>query len=96
MNKFPYLKYSILFTILFLLSSCKKNYITYYNKVNEIDSTYRLANNPKLAIKQYRELFKEYDPKNQERIEEYANYILLSDRYNEDFGGKKVFINSSL
>lgn len=89
MNKFPYLKYSILFTILFLFSSCKKNYITYYNKVNEIDSTYRLANNPKLAIKEYRELFKEYDPKNQERIEEYANYILLSDRYNEDFGGKK-------
>lgn len=74
---------------IFSLSSCKKDYITYYNKVNKIDSTYRLANNPKQAIKEYRELFKEYDPKNQDRIEEYATYITLSDQYKEDFGGKE-------
>lgn len=80
---------SILVISLFVLSSCKKNYIIYYNKVNEIDSIYRMANNPKLAIKEYRELFKEYAPKNQERIEEYSNYIILADQYKEDFGGKK-------
>lgn len=74
---------------IFSLSSCKKDYITYYNKVNKIDSTYRLANNPKQAIKEYRELFKEYDPKNQDRIEEYATYITLADQYKEDFGGKE-------
>lgn len=80
---------SILVMSLFVLSSCKKNYIIYYNKVNEIDSIYRLDNNPRLAIKEYRELFKEYAPKNQERIEEYSNYITLADQYKEDFGGKK-------
>lgn len=80
---------SILVMSLFVLSSCKKNYIVYYNRVNEIDSIYRLANNPRLAIKEYRELFKEYAPKNQERIEEYSNYIMLADQYKEDFGGKK-------
>ncbi|MDM1557391.1 hypothetical protein HX126_22840 [Chryseobacterium indologenes] len=71
------------------LISCKKNYITYYNKVNEVDSIYRIANNPQLAVKKYQEIFKEYDPKNQDRIEEYATYITLADQYHEDFGGKK-------
>lgn len=74
---------------LYILSSCKKDYIIYYNKVNEIDSIYRMANNPKLAIEKYRDLFKDYAPKNQERIEEYATYIALSDKYKEDFGGKE-------
>lgn len=80
---------SILVLSLFVLFSCKKNYIVYYNRVNEIDSIYRLANNPNLAVKEYRELFKEYDPKNQEWIEEYSTYISLADKYEEDFGGKK-------
>lgn len=71
------------------LTSCKKNYITYYNKVNEADSIYRIANNPKLAVKEYRKIFEEYTPKNQDRIEEYATYITLADQYHEDFGGKK-------
>ncbi|MFP8896168.1 hypothetical protein [Chryseobacterium sp. EZn1] len=71
------------------LTSCKKNYITYYNKVNEADSIYRMANNPKLAVKEYRKIFEEYTPKNQDRIEEYATYITLADQYHEDFGGKK-------
>ncbi len=83
------IQYSISIVSLLLLSSCKKNYITYYNKVNDIDSIYRLANDPKLAIKEYRALFKEYDPKNQERIEEYSTYITLADQYHEDFGGKE-------
>lgn len=89
MKILPSIKYSISIVPLLLLSSCKKNYITYYNKVSEIDSIYRLANDPKLAIKEYRELFKEYDPKNQERIEEYSTYITLADQYHEDFGGKE-------
>ena len=84
------------FLILILLSliiiSCntrEKNYITYYNKVNEIDSIYRIAQRPKLAIKKFRKLFKEFPPKNQERIEEFKNYIYLSDKYQKNFGGKK-------
>lgn len=89
MKKSSLLKYSSSFIVLLFLTSCKKNYITYYNKVNEADSIYRLANNPQLAVKQYREIFKEYDPKNQDRIEEYATYITLADQYNEDFGGKE-------
>jgi hypothetical protein len=83
------IKYIISISILLILSSCKKNYIIYYNRVNDIDSIYRLGNNPQLAIKKYRELFREYDPKNQERIEEYATYITLADQYHEDFGGKE-------
>lgn len=85
------------FLILILLSliiiSCntrEKNYIIYYNKVNEIDSIYRIAQRPKLAIKKFRKLFKEFPPKNQERIEEFENYIYLSDKYQENFGGKKI------
>lgn len=89
MKSSPVIQYSICLVLLLLSTSCKKNYIIYYNKVNEIDSIYRLANNPKLAIKEYRNLFKEYSPKNQERIEEYSTYIRLADQYNEDFGGKQ-------
>lgn len=81
---------SIIFsTILLSLFSCKKNYIIYYNKINEIDSTYRLTNNPSKAIKQYQEIFKQYPPKNQERIEEFATYIKLADAHQQDFGGQK-------
>ena len=77
--------------ILFLfLCGCKnRNYILYYNKVNEIDSIYRIANQPEEAIKQYRKLFRKYNPKNQDRIEEYETYIKLSDHYQKNFGGKK-------
>jgi len=89
MKKQSAISYSILFIALLSLASCRKNYIIYYNKVNEIDSIYRFTNNPKLAIKEYRKLFKEYTPKNQDRIEEYATYITLADKYNEDFGGKR-------
>ncbi|QXU51697.1 hypothetical protein KYG33_19415 [Chryseobacterium sp. D764] len=72
--------------------SCKSknnNYIVYYNRVNEIDSIYRIANQPEEAIKQYRKLFKKYSPRNQDRIEEYETYIKLADQYQKDFGGKK-------
>ncbi|MEG0928549.1 hypothetical protein [Chryseobacterium sp.] len=75
-----------------LILSCKSknnNYILYYNKVNEIDSIYRMANQPEEAIKQYKKLFKRYPPKNQERIKEYETYIKLADHHQYNFGGKK-------
>ncbi|EJL71243.1 hypothetical protein PMI13_02434 [Chryseobacterium populi] len=78
--------------ILLVVWSCKSkevNYITYYNKVNKIDSIYRMANKPKKAIRKYRRLFRRYEPKNQERINEYANYIILSDQYHKNFGGQQ-------
>ncbi|MFZ4931079.1 hypothetical protein [Chryseobacterium sp. Mn2064] len=79
-----------LLVIVFLLFSCKtKDYITYYNRVNEIDSLYRKFNQPEEVIKQYRVLFKKYAPKNQERIEEYETYITLADKHQKNFGGKK-------
>lgn len=72
--------------------SCKKketNYILYYQRANEIDSIYRLAGNPKLAAAEYKKLFSEYEPRNQERIEEYETYLKLADQNNIDFGGKE-------
>ncbi len=75
-----------------IVSACKKkenNAITYYNKVTEIDSIYRMANNPQLAVQEYSQLFDEFTPKNQDRIEEYTTYIKLADQYHIDFGGKK-------
>ncbi|KMQ67519.1 hypothetical protein ACM39_13400 [Chryseobacterium sp. FH2] len=83
---------AIFSTWTFFFNSCKSrefDYITYYNRVNEIDSIYRMANNPQKAIKKYRKLFRKYTPKNQERIEEYFTYIKISDDYNKNFGGKK-------
>ncbi len=84
---------SIIFIFLFILfSSCKSkelNYITYYNKVNEIDSIYRFQKDTLAVIKQYKKLFRKYPPKNQERIQEFDTYIKLSDKYHKNFGGKK-------
>ncbi|MDQ1096461.1 MULTISPECIES: hypothetical protein [Chryseobacterium] len=79
--------------ILFIAVSCKckpLNYITYYNRVNEIDSIYRFEKDTLEAIKQYKKLFKKYPAKNQERIQEFETFITLSDRYHKDFGGKKT------
>lgn len=89
---FNYFLILILIILSLIIISCKtreKNYITYYNKVNEIDSIYRIAQKPKLAIKKFRKLFKDFQPKNQERIEEFENYIYLSDKHHKNFGGKK-------
>ncbi|MGI9582689.1 hypothetical protein ACR1PO_15955 [Chryseobacterium sp. RRHN12] len=81
-----------LLTISCLTISCKSknnNYIVYYNRVNEIDSIYRIAHQPEEAIKQYRKLFRKYNPKNQDNNEEYETYIKLSDQHQKNFGGKK-------
>ncbi|NML70980.1 hypothetical protein HHL23_14415 [Chryseobacterium sp. RP-3-3] len=82
----------ISFLCLFSLTSCKKkeaNYILYYQKANDIDSIYRMAGKPKLAVEEYKKLFEEYEPRNQERLREYETYIILADRFNIDFGGKR-------
>ena len=81
-----------LLLIVFIMFSCKSkelNYITYYNKVNEIDSIYRFQKDTLQVIKQYKKIFQKYPPKNQERIEEFETYITLSDKYHRNFGGKK-------
>jgi hypothetical protein len=86
-----FLQFVLIVLCLLTLVNCKKNtnYILYYQRANEADSIYRIAGNPKLAVEKYKELFKEYSPKNQERIEEYATYITLADQYHVDFGEKK-------
>ncbi|SUX47001.1 hypothetical protein [Chryseobacterium indoltheticum] len=80
-----------LIVCIFTLSACKKKNpdIAYYNKVNEIDSIYRMADNPELAIAEYQKLYKKYYPKNQENRDEYEKYITLAEGKNIDFGGKK-------
>jgi hypothetical protein len=65
------------------------NYIIYYNKVNSIDSIIRYSHDTLKALDQYAELFKEYPPKNDERIREFETYIKLSDKLGRDFGGKE-------
>lgn len=89
-NKNINLTYIICSILCTFLCACKnRNYILYYNKVNEIDSIYRIADQPEEAIKQYRKLFSRYNPKNQERIKEYEAYIKLADQHQKNFGGKK-------
>lgn len=82
----------ILIIIFLILSACKNrnlNYITYYNKVNDIDSIYRFQKDTLTVIRQYKKLFKKYSPKNQDRIQEYETYIRLADQQHKNFGGKK-------
>lgn len=79
----------VIFSLLFSCKTKEKNYITYYNEVNRIDSIYRIAKQEKIAIKKYKKLFKKFEPKNQERIDEFENYIYLSEKANKNFGGKK-------
>ncbi|PTT41379.1 hypothetical protein DBR28_04190 [Chryseobacterium sp. HMWF028] len=76
----------------FILTSCRNNrvdYIAYYNTVNSIDSIYRIKNDTLIAIKKFKKLFRKYPPRNDERMEEYENYIKFSDKYNRNFGRKK-------
>lgn len=87
-NAIKYIGY--FWVICFLFSACKsKNYFVYYNKVNEIDSLYRIAKQPEKAADLYHKLIRKYRPLNQERIEEFETYIRSSDRYQKNFGGKK-------
>lgn len=65
------------------------NHIAYLNKVNEIDSIYRLKNDTLTALRMYHELFEKFPPHNSHLIKEYQTYIMLSDKYHTDFGGKE-------
>ncbi|MBB6332841.1 hypothetical protein HNP24_003844 [Chryseobacterium sediminis] len=89
-NKDINLSYIIFPILCLFLCACKnRNYIDYYNKVYAIDSTLRVNKDTLSTIKQYKKLFKKYPPSQNERIEEYENYIKFSDKYNKNFGGKK-------
>ncbi|WP_250252886.1 hypothetical protein [Chryseobacterium sp. Marseille-Q3244] len=83
---------SLLLTSIFLLISCKNrdlNYIDYYNKVYTIDSIHRVNKDTLATIKQYKKLFRQYPPVQNERITEYEVYIKMADKYHQDFGGVK-------
>ncbi|MFS4430628.1 hypothetical protein [Chryseobacterium sp. S90] len=86
-----YTSYALI-VIFFTLTACKSrnlNYITYYNKINKIDSIFRFQKDTIFTIKQYKKIFRQYPPKNQDRREEYENYIKLADQHHKNFGGKK-------
>lgn len=93
MNQSFFLKIKIIIWFLLIsLTSCKTadvNYVYYYQQVVEIDSIYRFAGQHELAAKKYKKLFRKYEPRNQERIEEFGTYLTLADQYNIKFGGKK-------
>lgn len=79
--------------ILIIVSSCKSkklNYITYYNKVYAADSIMRFHNDTIKALKIYRKTFRQFEPIRQDnRINEFETFVVLSDQYNKKFGGKK-------
>ena len=89
---------SLFFLIaLFTINSCRnRNYIDYYNKVNEIDSIYRFQKDTLKVINQYRKLFRKYEPKNQERIQELETFIKLSSNKHRNFGGKRMLSKLTL
>ena len=71
--------------------SCKsRNYITYYNKANSIDSVYKFNRDTIAFIKRYKKLFKKYNPpKSYAAYSKYETYIVFSDKYSKKFGEKK-------
>lgn len=74
-----------------LALSCKsKNYITYYNKSNSIDSVYLINRDTIAFLKRYKKLFKKYNPpKSIEAVIKYETFIVFSNKHNKNFGGKK-------
>ncbi|BAP30177.1 uncharacterized protein CHSO_1140 [Chryseobacterium sp. StRB126] len=76
----------------YLPFSCKNrelNYIDYYNKVYTIDSIHRIHKDTLATIKQYKKLFRQYPPIQNERIREFEAYIKMADKYHKSFGGMK-------
>lgn len=88
---------SFLFTAVFIALvsfsafSCKsKNYITYYNKANTIDSVYKINRDTIAFIKRYKKLFKKYNPpKSYWTFDKYETYIVFADKYSKNFRKKK-------
>ncbi|OCA67936.1 hypothetical protein BBI01_20830 [Chryseobacterium artocarpi] len=86
------IKINVILLILLFFFSCKSkklNYIEYYHEVYTIDSIHRVNKDTLATIKKYKRLFRKYSPVQNERIEEYENYIKYADRYNKNFGGHK-------
>lgn len=86
------IKINVILLILLFFFSCKSkklNYIEYYHEVYTIDSIHRVNKDTLATIKKYKRLFRKYSPVQNERIEEYENYIKYADRYNKNFGGQK-------
>ncbi|MBP2619375.1 hypothetical protein [Chryseobacterium jejuense] len=76
----------------YLPLSCKNrelNYFNYYYKVYTIDSTHRVNKDTLATIKQYKKLFRQYPPVQNERIREFEAYIKMADKYHKSFGGIK-------
>ena len=89
------MKSFLTFILLILLISCKNqktNYIVYYNKVLIADSIMRFENDTIKSLKKYRKVFKKFEPKEDDRLNEFENFIILSDHYNKNFGGKKSLL----
>lgn len=80
------------FAVCCLLFSCqvkRQDHIAYLNKVNEIDSIYRIANDTVTALNRYEKLFIKKPAYQDDLIREFETYIKLSDKYKRDFGGKE-------
>ncbi|WP_447951550.1 hypothetical protein [Chryseobacterium koreense] len=84
---------TLLYLSIFLFaSSCRTkspDYIVYYNQVNDTDSILRIKKDTLTALKSYRKIFKKYAPHQTDWINEFETYIVLSDKFQKNFGGKK-------
>ena len=79
----------LLALVIFLTSSCN-GYITYYNKANAIDIKFKANHDTIAFIKQYKKLFKKYNPPNSYWANsKYETYIIFADKYGKNFGEKK-------
>lgn len=86
------MKNAILFCLLFTLFSCKIkefNRIEYYQSVLAIDSTFHHQNDTIATIKSYKKLFSKYNVQNHRKYKEFERYLVLCDKKNKNFGGKK-------
>ena len=79
----------LLALVSFLASSCD-GYITYYNRANTIDRKFTVNHDTIVFIKQYKKLFKKYNPPNSYWAHSnYETYIVFADKYGKNFGEKE-------
>lgn len=79
----------LLALLIFLTSSCN-GYITYYNRANTIDRKFKANHDTIIFIKQYKKLFKKYNPPNSYWAHsKYETYIIFADKYGKNFGEKE-------
>jgi len=87
------MKKYFLLILFILIINCKSNdinYINYYQCIYEVDSVFRYEKDTLKAIKLYKNIFKEFDPKNQYGKRELEHYIDFCDKFKINFGGKKT------